>query len=81
MIVIMETRCEPEKLCRTFALLGFDGLCATDVNGFAGGIIVGWRKEDMKVQLVDRSFQYKHLKVSYKDGRDWLFTPIYASPY
>jgi hypothetical protein len=81
MIVIMETRCEPEKLRRTFALLGFDGLCATDVNGFAGGIIVGWRKEDMKVQLVDKSFQYMHLKVSYKDGKDWLFTPIYVSPY
>ncbi|WJX18643.1 hypothetical protein P8452_08420 [Trifolium repens] len=41
----------------------------------------GWRKEDMKVQLVDKSFQYMHLKVSYKDGKDWLFTPIYASPY
>ncbi|PNY06740.1 endonuclease/exonuclease/phosphatase family protein [Trifolium pratense] len=80
MMVILETRCDPEKWRRTFALLGFHGFCATDVIGYASGIATGWREEDMKVQLVDRSFQYMHLKVNYKDGKEWFYTPIYASP-
>ncbi|GAU43826.1 hypothetical protein TSUD_399190 [Trifolium subterraneum] len=37
LLVIVETRCEPSKLCRTFKLLGYDGFLATEVNGYAGG--------------------------------------------
>ncbi|GAU26402.1 hypothetical protein TSUD_278470 [Trifolium subterraneum] len=37
MIVIVETRCDPLKLERAFNLLGYDGLVASDTQGFAGG--------------------------------------------
>jgi len=80
MLVIVETRCDPIKLRKTINLLGFDGFLATEVNGYAGGIITAWKKDDMTVTLVDRKFQFMQLKVNYKNGSEWFFTPIYASP-
>jgi hypothetical protein len=43
MLVIMETRCNPDKLKKTFNLMGYDGFLATENSGFAGGIIVAWK--------------------------------------
>jgi hypothetical protein len=50
MIVIEETRCDPFSLERTFKLLGYDGLVATDVQGYAGGIAVTWQKDQIHVE-------------------------------
>ncbi|MCI29443.1 hypothetical protein A2U01_0050652, partial [Trifolium medium] len=36
MLVIMETRCDPNKLRRSFSLLGYDEFSATEVQGYAG---------------------------------------------
>jgi hypothetical protein len=80
MLVIVETRCDPTKLCRTFNLLGYDGFIATEVDGFAGGIVVVSKENYMKVELQCKKFQFIHLKVCYPNGVHWFFTPIYASP-
>jgi hypothetical protein len=80
MIVILETRCEPEKLRKTIEILGFDGFLATDVHGYAGGIVVGWKNEAMKVDMLQRRFQYMLLRVCFSNGKNWFFSPIYASP-
>jgi exonuclease III len=80
MIVIQETRCDPEKLRKTSSLLGFDGFLATDVHGYAGGIMVGWKDVNMKIQLISRNFQYMHLEITAQTGKQWFFSPIYASP-
>jgi exonuclease III len=80
MLVVMETRCNPDKLKRTFNLLGYDGFLAAENSGFSGGIIVGWKGDSLIVNLELKKFQYLHLKVSYPRGRDWYFTAIYASP-
>jgi hypothetical protein len=39
MLIILETRCDPIKLHRSFELLGFDEFSATEVQGYAGGIV------------------------------------------
>ncbi|MCH82272.1 hypothetical protein A2U01_0003073 [Trifolium medium] len=65
MLVIMETRCDPNKLRKTFNLLGYDNFSATEVQGYAGGIIVAWKKDDISVEVCIKSFQYMHLKVNY----------------
>jgi exonuclease III len=36
-LVILETRCDPEKLRKTFNLLGYNGYDFTEVRGYAGG--------------------------------------------
>jgi hypothetical protein len=80
MIVIMEIRCDPSKLRRSIQLLGYDEFTATEVQGYAGGIVVGWKKDNITVDVVNKSFQFMHLRVKYPHGQWWYFTPVYASP-
>jgi hypothetical protein len=80
MLVIMETRCDPLKLRRTFELLGFDDMVSTEVRGFAGGIVVAWKRDNITVDVCKISFQYIHLHVKYPNDDWWYLTPIYASP-
>ncbi|PNX88081.1 hypothetical protein L195_g044181, partial [Trifolium pratense] len=80
MLVIVETRCDPKKLSRTFKLLGYDDFIATEVNGYAGGIVVAWKRDFITTVLCSKKFQYIHMKVNYAGGKEWYFTAIYASP-
>jgi hypothetical protein len=80
MLVILELRCDPNKLRRSCKLLGFDEFIATDVEGYAGGILVAWKKDYLEVDVCRRNFQYIHLRIKYPNGDWWFFTPIYASP-
>jgi hypothetical protein len=79
-LVIVEIRCDPNRLRRTFTLLGFDGFIATEVEGFAGGIVVVWKEDYLKVELQCKKFQFIHLQMCYSNGINWFFSPIYASP-
>ncbi|MCH79376.1 endonuclease/exonuclease/phosphatase family protein [Trifolium medium] len=80
MIVIVETRCDPTKLRRTFQLLGYEGFVASEVNGYAGGIIVAWKEDSINVQLGMKKFQFLHMRVQLLNKQQWFFTAIYASP-
>ncbi|GAU32701.1 hypothetical protein TSUD_145750 [Trifolium subterraneum] len=80
MLIIVETRCDPKKLCCTFKLLGYDEMLTTENRGYTGGIVVAWKKENINVTLTSKKFQFMHLKVQFPNGRDWYFTPVYASP-
>ncbi|PNX73217.1 ribonuclease H [Trifolium pratense] len=80
MVVIVETRCDPNRLKRTFNLLEFDGFLASDVDGYAGGIVIAWKENLFMVDLIYKTFQFMHLKVQYPEGREWFFTATYASP-
>lgn len=79
-VVVMETRVDPSRLRRSFQILGFDGFSYSNVQGYAGGIIAAWKKDRVRVQVVQRHFQFLHLQVQAGDGVDWFFTPVYASP-
>lgn len=65
MIVQMETRCETKRLVRTFQWLGYDGFEGTAVDGYARGIAVGWKKDNMCVHMDASHFQFMHLRVNY----------------
>jgi hypothetical protein len=43
------------------------------VHGYAGGIVVVWKKELISVSLNNKKFQFILM-------REWFFTAIYASP-
>jgi hypothetical protein len=51
MLVIMETRCDPTKLYKTFELLGYDEFASVNCQGYAGGIAVAWKKDCMNVDV------------------------------
>jgi hypothetical protein len=79
-IVIIETRVNPDKLSKTFNLLGFDGMSYSDCRGYAGGIVVAWKKDEVKVNVEVIDFQFIHILMSFNDGPNWYFTAVYASP-
>lgn len=80
-LVIMETRIDPNCLKRTFQLLGYDSMCCSAVRGFAGGILVAWRNNCLQVDILDIKFQFIHLKVAAQNTQPWYFTAVYASPH
>lgn len=61
-------------------MLGFNGFLASDVSGYSGGIVVAWKEEVFNVDLCIKKFQFLHLIVRNANGKEWFFTPVYASP-
>lgn len=47
---------------------------------YAGGISFGWKSDMMDVNVIQKHFQFMHVKISFKGGGEWFFTPVYASP-
>ncbi|XP_058733373.1 uncharacterized protein LOC131604980 [Vicia villosa] len=80
MLVIMETRCHPDRVKKYFIQLRYHGFLASNNEGFAGGICVGWKKDCMQVHVEITNFQFLHLQVQYDKSLNWCFTSIYASP-
>lgn len=51
MLVVVETLCDPLELRNTFEKLDFGGFLFTKVNGYAGGILIIRKMEDICVTL------------------------------
>jgi hypothetical protein len=51
------------------------------VQGYAGGIVCGWNRDLITVDVCKKQFQYIHLRVRYPNNEWWFFTPVYASPH
>ncbi|CAK8571584.1 unnamed protein product [Lathyrus sativus] len=49
--VVMETRCEPNRLHNTLQKLGFDEVISSSNMGYAGGTLVAWHKDRMNITL------------------------------
>jgi exonuclease III len=79
-LVIMETRVDPNKLVKTFKLFGFDNMHHTECRGFAGGIVVAWKSNDVQINVEITDFQFIHLQIAFLNGTSWKFTAVYASP-
>ncbi|KAI5402621.1 hypothetical protein KIW84_050282 [Lathyrus oleraceus] len=60
--------------------LGFDKVISSSNMGYAGGIIVTWRKDRMNITLSSKEEQSIHLRIRILTGEKWMFTFIYASP-
>lgn len=76
----METRCDPLKIKKTFMHLGFDSMEYSRNIGFAGGIVIAWKSNDISIQVCKKDNQFIHTKVSMEHVRDGWLTAIYASP-
>lgn len=80
-LVIMEPRVDPDRLWQTFRLLGFDGFLASEVRGYSGGIILGWKTNALRVSLLVRNFQFLHFRIGgVGPSALFFFTAVYASP-
>ncbi|CAL5205556.1 unnamed protein product [Lathyrus oleraceus] len=80
MFVVTTTRCQPNRLHSSLQKLGFDKVISSSNMGYAGGIIVTWRKHRMNITLSSKEEQSTHLRIRILTGEKWMFTFIYASP-
>ncbi|XP_058749839.1 uncharacterized protein LOC131622823 [Vicia villosa] len=76
----METRCDPLKIKKAILKLGFDNMEFTENRGFAGGIVVDWKRSEINIQVSLKNNQFIHAKVCMENVDEWWFTAIYASP-
>lgn len=61
--------------------LPFDGFFATNTIGYAGGLWLLWKKEDVEVSVLSVTEQEIHAIIKVRDSDlSWIISPIYASP-
>lgn len=77
---IMETRCDPVKLQVPLQKLGFHKLFLVENVGYAGGIMVACKEDNLKVELLSSMDRAIHLLITNNSGQKWCFTVVYASP-
>lgn len=78
MLVIMETKYDPNKLKKNFNKLGFNGLLAINIIGYVGGIALTWKDDSMHITLIQKQFQFMHVKVQFHREEVWYFSPMSA---
>lgn len=72
--------CDSMKLKMTFYLMSYDAFEFVEGMGYACGIIVAWKINNMHLVVEIKHFKFMHLRVCFENGKYWKFTPIYASP-
>ncbi|KAK7836759.1 putative ribonuclease h protein [Quercus suber] len=81
MLIITETRVGGVRAAKIIEELPFDGFFATDTIGYAGGLWLLWKKEEVEVFVLSATEQEIHATVKVCHlNLTWLISPIYASP-
>lgn len=70
MLVLVEMRCDPAKLRKTFQMLGFDDCILMKNQEFMGGIVVAWCKDNITMEFCKKKAQYINLEVNYPNGKN-----------
>ena len=80
-MVIAETRVGGSRAERIIEGLPFDGFIITETIGYAGGLWILWKKEDVEIKLLAATEQEVHATVKVcASNFSWLISAIYASP-
>ena len=79
-IALFETRCGGDKAVRIASRLGFNNMHLVDAEGYKGGIWCLWSDKLRKVEIIETSNQYVHIRITNRDLKSWLMTLVYASP-
>nr|XP_023873296.1 uncharacterized protein LOC111985881 [Quercus suber] len=80
-MIITETRVGGDRAARICEDLPFDGFFVTETIGYAGGLWLLWKKEEVDVFVLSSTEQEIHATVKVRDSNlTWLISPIYASP-
>ncbi|KAK4480848.1 hypothetical protein RD792_011700, partial [Penstemon davidsonii] len=79
-VFLLETRVAEERAISISTRLGFSGVCRAPTVGGSGGIWMLWRREEVKVEVIDMDQQAIHAIIAPKLGQDWLCSGVYAKP-
>ena len=80
-MIITKTRVGGDRVARICEDLPFDGFFVTETIGYAGGLWLLWKKEEVDIFVLSSTEQEIHATVKVRDyDLTWLISPIYASP-
>ena len=60
--------------------LGFNKWELDESDGCSRGIWMGWRDQNVEIQVLQTKFQFIYVKINEDRSRDWFFIVIYANP-
>ena len=79
-MVLLETRIASSRGSTILKELGFDNWELVEGNGFAGGIWMAWKSYCVNIEIIQKHFQFLHIRIKPVSGVSWLFTAVYANP-
>ncbi|XP_061343677.1 uncharacterized protein LOC133289697 [Gastrolobium bilobum] len=80
LVILLETRVNGPRALKTISKLGFSNHIIEEARGFAGGIWALWNQTSFSIDLVDKSLQCIHLRISWQDKDPLILSAVYASP-
>lgn len=80
-LFLLETHSSGVRAQNQAKKTGFSGRFIVDSRGQSGGIWCLWDENIWKVEIIESSNQFVHLRVSWKGQISWFSTIVYASPY
>ena len=80
-MVVTETRVGGDKARKIIEGLPFDGYITTDTVGYAGGLWMLWKTQEVEVSHLSSTEQEIHASTKvHSSNLTWLISAIYASP-
>ena len=80
-LVMTETRVGRDRAAKIIEGLPFDGSITTKTIGYAGGLWILWKLDEVEVLPLSSTEQEIHTTVKvHSSNVTWLMTAIYASP-
>ena len=80
-MILTKTRVGGDRAVKIAESLPFDGFFATETIGYAGGLWLLWKKEDVEVIVLSATKQEFHATIKVRNfDFSWILSPIYASP-
>ena len=80
-MIITETRVGGDRATKIIEGLPFDGFFVTETIGYAGGLWLLWKKEEVEVFVLAATEQEIHATIKVCNSEfTWLISSVYASP-
>lgn len=62
-------------------MLGYTGFCFAAGSGYAGGIIIAWKDQNLQIRVLKTTFQFIHVEINVNRDQVWFLSAVYASPH
>lgn len=79
-IILMETHTSGNRAAGIIKKFGFNGNFVQEACGHSGGIWCLWDQSFWKVDVLNNSPQFVHMRVQWKNDNPWLLTAVYGDP-
>lgn len=80
LMFLLETHSSGPNCLKQVKKTGFSGQFVVEARGHSGGIWCLWEVSLWKVEVLESSNQFAHLRVTWKGHITWVITVVYASP-